>query len=57
MELGYVDVLETLKFFKSELAEFEEYFKYMPNTDEEDYVTSVIKHYKVAIQVLEDTIK
>lgn len=57
MELGYVDVSETLEFFKSELAEFEEYFKYMPNTEEEDYITSVIKHYKVAILILEDTIK
>ena len=32
-------------------------FKYMPNTEEKDYITSIIKNYKVAILILEDVIK
>ena len=55
-ELNYTNISKTLKFLKDELFFYEQYSlaKVATYTDDEPYVSKVVKYYKLAIKVLED---
>jgi len=55
-ELNYTNISKTLKFLKDELFFYEQYSlaKVDTYTDDEPYVSKVVKYYKLAIKVLEE---
>lgn len=55
-ELNYTNISKTLKFLKDELFFYEQYglAKVDTYTDDEPYVSKVVKYYKLAIKVLEE---
>ena len=55
-ELNYTNISKTLKFLKDELFFYEQYSlaKVYTYTDDEPYVSKVVKYYKLAIKVLEE---
>lgn len=55
-ELNYTNISKTLKFLKDELFFYEQYSlaKVDTYTDDEPYVSKVVKYYKLAIKALEE---
>ena len=55
-ELNYTNISKTLKFLKDELFFYEQYSlaKVDTYTDDEPYISKVVKYYKLAIKVLEE---
>ena len=55
-ELNYNNISKTLRFLKDELFFYEQYSlaKVDTYTDDEPYVSKVVKYYKLAIKVLEE---
>ena len=55
-ELNYTNISKTLRFLKDELFFYEQYSlaKVDTYTDDEPYVSKVVKYYKLAIKVLEE---
>ena len=55
-ELNYTNISKTLKFLKDELFFYEQYSlsKVDTYTDDEPYVSKVVKYYKLAIKTLEE---
>ena len=55
-ELNYTNISKTLRFLKDELFFYEQYSlaKVDTYTDDEPYISKVVKYYKLAIKVLEE---